>query len=271
MDRVGILTDSTVQFTRPNFPGRGLVRIIDFNLQEVPQDSHSSFPRPNGRLYPPTARNFLDQYNWLGQEFAGIAVITLSLSLNPAGSYAQQAKAQYAGRAHVQVIDSQTTSLGLGLLVQLAAGVAASGAGLAELERAVRAAVHNIYTLFCIPNLTYLAQGGYLSHSQAMVGEMLGLLPLFVLEEGILSPTAKAHTQRHLLESFQEFVEEFSHPSYIGLTKAAAANHFRPNSLRQYVKEHFPNVPFDQHVINPHLAALLGPQSTGLVVMEGDD
>jgi fatty acid-binding protein DegV len=97
---------------------------------------------------------------------------------------------------------------------------------------------------------------------------MLGLQPLFALEERHLSPSGKARTLRHLLESFRDFAEQFNHPSHIGLIKAANTNHFRPSSLRQYVEERFPNVSFSQHVINAPLPTSLGLKSIGVVAME---
>jgi fatty acid-binding protein DegV len=121
--------------------------------------------------------------------------------------------------------------------------------------------------LFCIPGLSHLASVGYLSPAQAIVGEMLGLFPIFMLEEGHLSPLEKVRTQRHLIESFQEFVEEFESPRNIVLLKGSQ-NHLRTRPLRQYVGEMFPETPFSEHTLNAPLTTMLGPQSIGLTVME---
>ena len=274
MPDVCILTDSTVQFTRIDFPGRELVKIISFDVISAAHGKGPYLPPaqamaglPQG-LSSPAYQDFLDQYILLGAKFREIMVLTLSASLGLTGCYAREAAVQYSGSAQVQVIDSQTTAMGLGLLVQLAAEAAASGASLAAIERLIRAAIHRVYTLFCIPGLAYLSGVGCLSPSQAIVGEMLGLLPIFVLEDGHLSLLSKVRTPRHLLESFQDFIEEFSDPFYIGLIKAASGGHFRTRLLRQHVKEHFSQVNLSECVINPHLAALIGPQSMGLVIME---
>ena len=132
----------------------------------------------------------------------------------------------------------------------------------------MRSIIPRIYQLFCIPELTYLAATGYIQSSQAMVGEMLGLLPIFAMEEGRLTPMEKVRTQRHLFESFQEFMEEFDNPSHIALMRGAGSNPARTRPLRAYVQENFPQTPFSEHPLNPHTAAMFGPQSIGLVIME---
>lgn len=270
-----ILTDSTAQFTRPNFPGHELVHIVSFEVRTAPSEKEARTFSTERDLIPrlsgPSARDFLKKFSHLGAEFDTIMIITPSTSLSTAARIAMQAATQYSGRATIQVIDSQTTAVGLGLLVQAAADMAANGANMAEVERRVRSVIHHIYTMFCIPGLTYLSDIGHITRSQAIIGEMLGLLPIYILDEGILSPLGKVRTQRHLLESFQEFVEEFSSPYHIAFVKPAVMNHFHITPLRQFIGAAFPNVPFSEHVIGPHLAALLGPQCMGLVVMENSN
>jgi fatty acid-binding protein DegV len=41
------------------------------------------------------------------------------------------------------------------------------------------------------PNLSYLHTAGILDAGQATIGELLGLYPLFVLEEGKVNPLQK--------------------------------------------------------------------------------
>jgi DegV family protein with EDD domain len=273
MSNVCILTDSTVQFTRPNFLGRELVYVIPFDLQPVARQDDNRLTRiaSTQRLVPPGPEEFLRYYSQLSREYDSILTLMLSSFLSPATVNAQTAARLYSNHASVQVVDTQTTAAGLGLLVEVAASAASRGASFQEVERRVRAAIHRIYMLFCIPELTYLAGAGHLSYPQALVGEMMGLLPIFALEEGRLTPMEKVRTQRHLLESFQEFMDEFDNPYHVALVRGINHNTIRTRPLRQYVQESFPRTPFSEHSIGPHLAALLGPQSIGLVVMERTD
>lgn len=270
MSNVCILTDSTAQFTRPRFPGRGLVYIIPFEVLRVGLQEGDSQPQGANasQLAPPGPEEFLNYYRQLSREYQHILVLVLSSFLNPAMVNALTAARIFSNHAFVQVVDSQTTAAGLGLLVEAAAGAAARGASFQEIERLVRVAIPRIYMIFCIRELTYLARAGFLSYPQAIVGEMMGLLPIFTLEDGRLTPIEKVRTQRHMLESFQEFIDEFDNPYHVALIRSVNHNSFRRRPLRQYVLQNFPGTPYSEHSIGPHLAALLGPQSIGLVVME---
>jgi DegV family protein with EDD domain len=284
MAKVCILTDSTAQFTRPGFPGHERVYIVSFGVgRQLPALGSPGNCRPigrlasrlppetlEGRLVPPSAQIFSSYFTQLSRDYDNILVITLAASLSPMVHYAEEAASQYTNHATIQVVDSQTTAIGQGLLVQIAAEAAVGGASIQEIERLVRATIPRVYMLFCIPEMNYLAEAGYLSRSQALVGEMMGLLPIFVLEEGRLTPMQKVRTQRHLLESFQEFIDEFSDPYHVALIQGNHT-HLRAHLLREYVEGSFPHTPFSVHTIGAQLSELFGPQCMGLVVMEKPD
>jgi DegV family protein with EDD domain len=257
MGNVCILTDSSATFSRVTFTGHDHVKVMQFDVQSS----------PSPRLIPPSAEDFIGEYSAWGLNFDHVLVVVMSGGLNPIAEEAAKAVVQYGGRKSVTVVDSLNTGAGLGFLVELAAQAAASGQTAHDIERLLRATIPHIYTLFCIPGLDHLAAVGYLSKAQSVVGEMLGLFPIFVLEEGHLSPLEKVRTQRHLIESFQEFMEEFESPRQITLMKGSQ-NHLRTRPLRQYVSELFPQTPFSEHPLNAALTTLLGPQTIGLSVME---
>ena len=270
MSNICILTDSTVQFTCPNFPGHERVYVIPFTFQNKTLQRDDSRVRngPSGQVVPPSPQEFIRFYAQLSREYDTIFVLTLSSLLNPTARFALSASVTYNNHATITVIDSQTTGIGLGLLVQAAAAAACAGAPPEEIERRMRATIPRIYMLICIPELTYLAHSGYMDYSQALVGEMMGILPIYAIEEGHLTPIEKVRTQRHLFESFLEFINEFDAPAYIALTHGTRHNSIRTRPVRQFVQETFPDTPFSEHALAPHLAALFGPQSTGLVIME---
>jgi DegV family protein with EDD domain len=271
MSNVCILTDSTAQFIQPNFPGHERVTIIPFDLQMdtrqggIPPESRAAQPH----LIPPSPQDFSRYYTHLGHKFDSILVLTLSSLLSPTMNNAISASMQTNNNSAVEVVDSQTAATGLGMLVQIAAGAADEGVALAEISRRVRVAIPHIYALFCIPDLMYLARGGHMDHAQAMVGEIMGMLPIFTLEEGRLVPMEKVRTPRHLFEAFQDFIGEFESPNHIALVHGTSHNTLRTRPLLQYMQEFFPETPFSEHPIQPHLAVLFGPQSIGLVISEG--
>lgn len=274
MANVSILTDSTAQFIQPNFSGRERVFVIPFELQMGAKLGDGSSVADGGaqpRLTPPSVAEFLQYYTRLTHQFNSVLILLLSSHLNPAMDNAVQAATQFNNNSSVEVVDLQTAALGLGMLVQLAAEAAQRGASLTELARLVRVALPRIYSLFCIPDLMVLAQAGHMGQAQAMVGEMMGMLPIFTLEEGHLVPMEKVRTQRHLFEAFQDFMSEFEHPTHIALLHGLNYSSLRTRPLRQYMQEFFPETPFTEHALQPQMAALFGPQAVGLVISELGD
>jgi len=271
MPNVCILTDSTAQFTQSNFPGHERVHVVPSDIQNAARQEGK--PLPGGvivqkQLIPPSPQEFIQFYARLSRAYDSILVLTLSSLLNPTMKHALSAAEQFSNGVTVEVIDSQTTAIGLGMLVQLAAAAASGGASLREIDRRLRASIPRVYMLFCIPELTYLAYSGLMDYSQALVAEMMAMLPIFTFEGGRLVPMEKVRTPRHLFEAFRDFMGEFETPSHIALVSSPVRGSLRTSLLRQFVKDTFPETLFSEHPIQPHLATLLGPRSIGLVVME---
>lgn len=271
MHRVCILTDSSVQFTHPDYLGNELVFTFPFTDQDQTaslkdnSDNLSGLGNQYGSE-PPPVKEILKILNKLHQDHTDILVITLSSALSELFTVVEKAASQFGDLGSIKLIDSHTTSIGMGILVQMAAGLAAQGMAPDLIEHQLRISITNVYTLLCLPNLSNLAAANYLSHSQAVVGEMLGVLPIFSLENGSLKSIQKVRTQRHLLESFQEFLDEFIDPYYVAIIKKS--NQTKTALLRDYVKTNFPRTVFGEHMICDPLVDLLGHQSVGLIVIE---
>lgn len=280
MPGVCILTDSTAQFPAASFPGQELVSVIplhvkfnglryadgkDLKLTDLPLSAHGP-SSPVAR--PPSSEEFRQFFQSLGDEYDEIVAILLSPNLCPALTNAQEA-VKAIGWAPVTLIDSQTTGVGLGLLVQAAAGVALDGIPGLEIKRFILNQVSHVYTVFCIQSLTYLSQSGLLDVAQAVVGEMLGVIALFLLENGRLVPVQKARNMRHLGDLLYEFISEFGELRHIALTRGVISFENEARSLRERLASDFPATPYSEHILGTALASMLGPRSLGLVVMEG--
>ncbi len=174
----------------------------------------------------------------------------------------------FSNHASVELVDSQQVSVGLGLLVQQAAALAFAGESVENIVKKLRWIIPNIYLAFCIPELSCLARSGYLSLSQGVVGEMIGMLPVFTLEEGSLVPMDKVRNERHLFDTFQDFLSEFESPDHISLVRGEGKREARVRLFRAFAEGIFPDTSFSEHPIQPALMDLFGEGSTGLVIME---
>ena len=137
-----------------------------------------------------------------------------------------------------------------------------------EIERLLRGLIPHIYSVFCIPSLTYLYQAGFLGQAQALVGEMLGLLPLFSLEDGHLTPLEKVRNSRQLLDFLQEFLDEFSELYQIAVIQSTPPMVHEAKALKEHAAANFPKTPFNEITISLPLATLFGPRSLGVFAIE---
>ena len=280
MNSVCILTDSSAQFSKPVFPGKNLLTVIPLHILIDHQDltdakevKIGNFPPSvsesfHPRLTPPSVEEFRKTFINLGQTYNEVVAILLSPHLNGAYTNAVEAAEGVRGRVAVTVIDSQTTAVGLGVLVQTAADAALKGARSTEIERLLRGLIPHTYSVLCIPGMTYLYQSGFIGEAQATIGEMLGLLPIYTLEEGHLTPVEKARNYRQLTDYLQEFVDEFTDLYHIALIQSIPATVHDSRVFREHASLMFPKTPFSEHQINPVMAVMFGPRTLAVFAME---
>ncbi len=223
------------------------------------------------RLIPPDEEKFIQWFNVLGQDFYEILVILQASALSGAYQNALAAASTLKGSQSIQVINSQTTSAGLGTLVQIAAEAIKRGASVSDAEHIIRSQVPHTYTVFCAPGLSYLHHAGIVDRAQAVVGEMLNFLPVYTLEEDRLTALEKMRNYRATLDFFTEFLEEFEDLRHIALIQSVPPLIPETRALRQLFQEMHPNTSYSEHNLNTPLAVLLGPRLLGLIIVENID
>jgi DegV family protein with EDD domain len=280
MSSICILTDSAAQFPQLGFSGKDEIRVIPYDVafdgkvyEEGKELKPSDLPPvlKTGlapRLIAPSAAVFEQLLLNLGQHYRHIITILTSAALSPAYANASQAVEVTRGRVNVTLIDSQITAVGLGLLVQAAAEASAQGMNAADIERLIRKLIPRTYMMLCTPGMSYLHNAGFVDHAQAFVGEMLGLLPIFTLEEGRLSALEKVRNARALVDLLSEFICEFDDLQHISLIQSCPAMTHEARLLREQAQNDYPQTPFSELNISLPLATLIGPRSLGLVVIE---
>jgi DegV family protein with EDD domain len=278
MPRTCIVTDSTAVFTKASFSGQDQVTILPYRIQV---NNHSILDSKDLSVYfptqrfkqppianPPTVEDFHEAYASLGMKYKEIIVILLSSHLSQAISNAQEASQSAKSSANIFLIDSLNTGIGLGLLVQAAADLAYRGYSGVEINRLVRGMINHIYSVFCLPDLSYLYRAGQIDPAQAIVGEMLGVIPFFTLENGRLVHTQKIRSPRHLVDIMYEFVAEFENLRYLGLIQGINTYEQESRNLRDRISQNVRTTPLCEHSLSLALATILGPRSISLVVME---
>ncbi|MEJ5314017.1 MAG: DegV family protein [Anaerolinea sp.] len=282
MGNLCILTDAATQFTHPGFPGYQHVWIVPYDVSlrglvypegEGIRWNYLPSSTLNGikpRLKAPDPETFYALFQKHAAEYSHVIAIFSSSELTPIYKAAEEAAQAAKNLVPITLIDSQTISVGVGLLVQMAAQEAAHGKDPLSIEQKIRRTIPKLYTLICTAGLSYLHEAGFLEKPQAIAGEMLNMLPVLSFEEGKISPIEKARNVRGALDFFQEFLEEFEELRHIAVLQGISPFNHETQILRNYVHEMFPDVPFSEHSLNLPTAILFGPRTIGMVILEGD-
>jgi DegV family protein with EDD domain len=280
MPRIAVITDSTAQFPNPSFQGKDLVRIIPLDVEingsiikegtglKTADLPVSPSDENNTKLLIPSPAEIAEQFIVLLKKYNELLVITNSANLSSFYQNSIEAVKLIQGETTIQVVNSQTIATGLGMIVQAATEFISNGASLTEADRHVRQLIPHVYTLFCTPCLKYLYNIEILEYSQAVIGEMLNLHPIFTLEEGYPQAICKVRNFRHAQDYFQEFIEEYDDLVHISLLKGIHTQGIDNRILKSFVQENFPETPFSEHRINPFLGAIFGPKTLGLIIFE---
>jgi DegV family protein with EDD domain len=278
MPRTCIITDSTAFFTKPAFAGQEYITIlphqIQINGQSLPDCRDLSLysisldKKQPPITRPPTIENFQAAYNMLGLKYKEIVVILISSHLSQAYINATMAAKSAKSPASIIIIDSLNTAIGLGLLVQAAAEYIHRGFSGIEINRLVRGMINHIYSVFCLPDLSYLYRSGQIDPAQAIVGEMLGVIPFFTLENGRLVHSQKIRSPRHLVDIMYEFVAEFENLKYLALLQGITTYEQESRNLRDRISQNVGTTPLCEYSLSLALATILGPHGIGLVAVE---
>lgn len=283
MNQVIIVTDSSVRFQPTWHPdprqiiyAPASVRFGETLLEDSPTtDMSGVMPLFDGTSYaprfvPPSIAQFERIYRELVPRTDKIISIHTSSRLSQALANATSASQQFLGRCDIQVIDSESVSTGLGLLVQAASDAVAEGLEFDDVVRVVRGMVPRMYMVSFLDDLTYLERSGLVSRSQAVLGNMMGVIAFLTLEDGKLIPMEKVRSRPRALEKLTEFVSEFSTLSYLSILESSSSPSEEARGLAERIGLLHPDTPISISCYGPCLATLIGTNSLGVVVLEPD-
>ena len=149
--------------------------------------------------------DFLEPFERLTDAGDEIVAVILSSKLSGTHDSAVQAKANLPGRP-IDVVDSYSVSVGLGLMVQEAAKMAAAGATRAQIVAQMLQMRDEIRITFALDTLEYLQRGGRIGKAQALVGGLLNFKPLLGIQGGEVMPVGRARSRRKALDTMLEML-----------------------------------------------------------------
>lgn len=227
----------------------------------------NSAPTPP-TITPPTAAEFTAAYARASRSSPAILSLHTSRELSQSWANGRIAARQLTETCPIANIDSQTICVGLGMLVRVATQAIQTTQDFDAAVQHVRGAVERLFSLYYVETLDYLQQREIMSPSRALLSAITAVKPFISMEEGKLIVTEKVRSRAQAVERLVEFVGEFEE-----LEDAAIIQH-RPllteqaRMLQERFAVDFPGRHFPCVACGASLAALIGTEATGVVVLE---
>ena len=167
-----------------------------------------------------TPAAFAAQYESAKQAGESVVVITLSSELS--GTY-QSAVIAAADYENIYIVDSGTTAIGGGILVELALQYLDAGMSAPEIAAKLEEEKEKIVVVALVDTLDYLKMGGRISKTVAFAGSLLSIKPVLSLVNGDIKILGKARGSKQGNNLLVQEIEnaggvDFSKPVLLGYT-----------------------------------------------------
>jgi len=164
----------------------------------------------HGKVQPttsqPTPQDFINLYNETGKDADGIVAILITSKLSGTVNSAEQAKKAAKVNCHIEVIDSHSISMALGMVVVEAARMAKAGKDIKTITKSAKDMRSHVKLLIVFDTLEFLARGGRIGKAKSLLGSLLNVKPLLSIKDGELVPISQVRSRAKGKEKLLEFV-----------------------------------------------------------------
>ncbi len=226
----------------------------------------------NGNVWPtttqPTPKAFAEIYDKLLEETDEILVIDASSKLSGTYQSAVGAINMTEKKGRIEVIDSETVAMGLGLIAITAARKAQEGAGMDDLIKYVNSAIPRSHFVVYFDTLTYLAKGGRIGKAKELMGSVLSIKQILTVKEGEMAPLARKRSLAAGMEYLYQHVGSFKSISELAVEHTTTQD--EADRLADRVKTLAPDKRIYRSTVSPVLGVHGGPGAIAVTVLEAE-
>jgi DegV family protein with EDD domain len=233
---VRIVTDSTADIPRDQAEAAGITVVpltvffgdeayldgVDLDNAGFYQKLSTSKTLP--RTSQPSPAAFQQAYTRLIDEGAD-AILSIHLSAKLSGTYqsaytARDTLPDTVKKIPIDIIDSQSISVGMSWAILLAAREAREGVGLAEMKAHVLDRLARTRILAVLDTLDYIKRGGRIGGARALLGNMLSVKPIISLKDGEVVPLEQPRTRSKAYARIARLVQEMGGVEHVSLAES---------------------------------------------------
>ncbi len=213
----------------------------------------------------PSVGVFEETFRRLADDGAdGIVCINLSAKLSATMQSAQVAAKALDGLIPIEIVDSQSASMGIGNLVMYAARRAQDGASVEDIVREVEDRRDRQRVFATLDTLEFLRKGGRIGGAQALLGSMLSIKPVISVIDGAVEPAGRVRTRSKALRFLLDQIPD-------GKVESISVLHAMAPELDEFMAQLEPKVPGAEVVIGtigPVVGVHTGPRVIGIAYIE---
>lgn len=274
--QVAVVTDSTCNIPQDllelhkihvipqvvNWDGASLLDGIDIQPAEFYQRLSTSDTMPT--TSQPSAGEFLEFFTGVAENAETIVAILVSDELSGTLDSARTAAGMLEGTP-IEIVDSRSASMGLGLIVLAAARAAERGLSHQAVAEVARSIVPKMKVMFVVDTLEFLHKGGRIGGAQRLIGSMLSMKPLLHLVDGRIEPLARIRTKKKAIKHLLEIVfadTESATKVHAAILSAVAP--YERDEIRAAVIERVNPVEMPFAELSPVIGTHVGPGTVGI-------
>ena len=206
---VKILTDST-SYIEKNIESQLDIKVISLNVifgnesfKERDIDNEVFYKMMEEKGIPtssqPSVQELYDEMEKMVQN--GDSILCIFISSHMSGTYStahlvKEMILEEYENAKIEIVDSTSNCMQLGFSVIVAARAALEGKNLDQVKEIAQENIKRSRFLFVPDTLKYLKKGGRIGSASALIGNMLKIIPILTVENGVTTILTKVRTKK---------------------------------------------------------------------------
>jgi len=270
-------TDSTSDLT-PNIAGELGITVVPLNVHFGSETYRDGVDLTTEDFYrrlsqcktlpttsAPAPGTFAEVYDKLAKQTNEILTITISSKLSATYKAAVDGKEMSKSKVRIEVIDSLSAIVGLGLIVISAAKAARAGASLDDVIDVVYSSMNRVDFRMAFDTLEYLRRGGRIGTARAFLGSALKVNPILIIRDGITEGVTRVRTRAKAIDYLCDFVTSFPDVEDVAIEDAATPDEAKILAERLYSR--FSKDRIYWMKISPVIGTHVGPHVLGVGVL----
>jgi DegV family protein with EDD domain len=216
----------------------------------------------------PTPNDFVEVFNNLAKETDEILVIVVSSKLSGTYQSALQAKELVKGKCRIEIVDSLSVAMGMGLIVIAAVEAIQAGANLDEVANLALGARSRIHVIAYFDTLKYLAKGGRIGKAKSFLGSVLSFKPILTISDGEMAPLTRVRSLKAGLDYLYNAAAGCSRIEELAVEHGTTPDD--ADKLVERLDSLFPKERIYRAVISPVIGTYAGPNALALTFLEAE-